>query len=623
MTQIRRGGSGEVTGDTAGLAAERDRLSRTLRDTRLQLAMTQARLEALEGSATMELGRALVGAARRPGRRAMLLPLDLYRLWRERGGLAGARNAPPALTLASAQLSDLAGVGERFLAARTAPGQAGRDSGAEQLVITGALTARTCATLAPDAVVHPLLPHDAEVMLEATGADMVVIEAAAMLGGSPWAYAGDPAGADRGRRLARLIVTAHSLGKPVVFVRNVPAHLATGLDWVATSCDFVSDEGFGVQLALFNPIGLADSRPVDPVYAGARDPRESPAARTALDELTSGGDAPVGLIGETPWRRLPSLYREHAVFVAASADQAREQLACGARVTGPLDDEPVAGGFASGADGPDSPGTSRERSADERTAATELSEQIAVACAAGPRGLAEIRVALRDIFETYATAARLAGLARLVGLPGDVVSGRQIAVLAQVPDADAAHELAACLLRQRLRPAEVVVSVTGDPRTAELACRAVTAALAELTDYGVTVRVVPGGGPDARRGVTSWLPDCARDARSPWVAPWATGREYPDTYLLDLACARECSRADAVGYSTGAGTGASADIDLPAGIGALDYAFTDAVEPVLARRELLGPAAPLVADWGKRGLRLFAVSPADAAVPATYTGFRT
>src|SRR6202040_1098148 len=52
-----------------GLAAERDRLARTLRETRLQLAMTQARLAALEQSATMALGRTLVRAARRPGSR--------------------------------------------------------------------------------------------------------------------------------------------------------------------------------------------------------------------------------------------------------------------------------------------------------------------------------------------------------------------------------------------------------------------------------------------------------------------------------------------------------------------------------------------------------------------------
>src|SRR5271155_5788898 len=85
-----------------GLAAERDRLARTLRDTRLQLAMTQARLGALEQSATMELGRALVRAARRPWPRGVQLPLDLVRLWRERGALTGPGAA--TLALASAQL---------------------------------------------------------------------------------------------------------------------------------------------------------------------------------------------------------------------------------------------------------------------------------------------------------------------------------------------------------------------------------------------------------------------------------------------------------------------------------------------------------------------------------------
>ena len=102
------------------LAAERDRLARGLRETRLQLAMTQSRLGALEQSATMELGRTLVRAARRPWPRGVQLPLELVRLWRERGGLTDPGAA--TLALASAQLGDLAGGGERFLSALTAPG---------------------------------------------------------------------------------------------------------------------------------------------------------------------------------------------------------------------------------------------------------------------------------------------------------------------------------------------------------------------------------------------------------------------------------------------------------------------------------------------------------------------
>ena len=317
-----------------GLAAERDRLARTLRDTRLQLAMTQARLAAVEESATMALGRTLVNAARRPWSRGVQLPLDLVRLWRERGGLGGPGAA--TLALASAQLGDLGGGGERFLSALTAPGLGAPGAASAGftppgIVVTGVLTPLACATLAPDAAVYPLLPHDADVILESVGADLVLIEAAAMLPGSAWAYAGDPAATDRGRRLGRLIAAARALGKPTIFIRNVPAHLAPGLDWVAASCDAVSDDGLGVQLARFNPIGLAGQRPSDPVYADPRDPREPSAVRALLDALT-GVAGPVTVTGEIAWRRRPALYREHAVFVTADPGRAREQMACGARV---------------------------------------------------------------------------------------------------------------------------------------------------------------------------------------------------------------------------------------------------------------------------------------------------
>src|SRR6202043_1941532 len=115
----RMDGGPEASGES-GLAAEGDRLARTLRGPRLQLAMTQQRLGALEDSATLTLGRTLVRAARRPWSRGVQLPLDLIRRWRERGSLAGPGAA--TMALASAQLADLAGGGERFLSALTAPG---------------------------------------------------------------------------------------------------------------------------------------------------------------------------------------------------------------------------------------------------------------------------------------------------------------------------------------------------------------------------------------------------------------------------------------------------------------------------------------------------------------------
>jgi hypothetical protein len=575
-----------------GLAAERDRLARTLRETRLQLAMTQARLAALEQSATMELGRTLVRAARRPLSRGVQLPADLVRLWRERGGLTGPGAA--TLALASAQLGDLAGGGERFLSALTAPGLG--TPGAEApgwnppgLVVTGVLTARACATLALDAAVHPLLPHDADVMLESAGADLVLIEAEAMLAGSAWAYAGDPAATDRGRRLGRLIAAARALGKPVIFIRNVPAHLVPGLDWVAASCDAVSDEGFGVQLARFNPIGLAGSRPADPLYAGPRNPRQAPAVRALLDAVAADtGPGSVRVTGSVPWHRLPALFREHALFVTASADQAGEQLACGARVVMiggvPAGDTVSAGGTVSVADD-----------------LAALREKLAELAACPPRSAAETLPVLREIFLAQATPVRLAALAKLAGLGEDVIAGRRIGVLSRARDAAAAGALSAGLASQRFLPSELVVLVEGpDAASAELSARAVTATLTGLADRGVNVRAFPviTGGPDTSgppgtgghpepaddREPGDWLRRAATTARSAWVVPWQAGREYRDTYLLDLACARECAQADVAGY------------------GGSGYAFTAALEPALARREYFATGDP------GHGLRLFSVS---------------
>jgi hypothetical protein len=377
----------------------------------------------------------------------------------------------------------------------------------------------------------------------------VIIEAAALLAGSAWAFAVDPAGADRGRRLARLIAAARALGKPVIFVRNVPAHLAPGLDWVAASCDAVTDDGLGVPLALFNPIGLPAFRDSRPVYAGVRDPREAPALRALLDSVTgddAGDEARVSVTGEVRWRGQPALYREHALFVTASAEQAREQRACGARVIM--------------ADG-------------DRAS---LLPRLAEAAAAGPPGWPDIVQALRGIFTEHATGARLAELAGVAGLPDGLIAGRQIAVLACAANADAAQALGASVLRQQLLPAELVVAAG----PGEVAQRTATAALSDVAARGVRIQAISPTD-------EAWLRACAARCRSPWAAPWDTSREYAGPHLLDLACARECSQADAIGYAGAA------------------YAYTPTLTSAgLARRELLGSGTLDVSD----GLRLFSVS---------------
>ena len=563
--------------EDAGLAAERERLSRQLRDTRVQLAMTQTRLSALEQSATMKFGRTIANAAKKPWPRGALLPRDLYKLWRDRGApKSGAQNAANAL--AQAQLADLKGNGGRFLSALTAPGTlsladpalalAGVAAGsASGLVITGAISALGCATLAPDAVVHPLLPHDADVVVEATGADLVVVQASALLPGEPWAYATDPAAADRGRRLARMIVMARALGKPVVLLRDVPHSLMPGIGWLAATCDAVLDGGLGVQLARFNPIGVSAGRPTAPVYAGARDPREAPAVRALLDSLT-GADGVVRLAGARSWRSLPALYRENAVFVTASAAQELEQAASGARVIGPL---------ASGVD------------------AATVRGELEAARTAQPLTLPEIRAGLRDVFLASATPARLTALIKAAHLPGSLVGGRQIGVLVSLADGAQAGRLAAALLGQRLRPAEVIAS------SAPGAAGAVRAALGELSKQGIRVVVADTDAGPTASGV-EWTRPLARLARVPWLAPWAIDGGQPAEYLLDLACARECAQADAVGLDFG-NHGAAGE-----------YEFTRWLEePALVRTTLLTPGGPAAGDWGSHGLRLFTITAERAA----------
>jgi hypothetical protein len=263
--------------------------------------------------------------------------------------------------------------------------------------------------------------------------------------------------------------------------------------------------------------------------------------------------------GELRWRDLPDFYRAHALFVAASPAQAHEQRACGARVI--------------------------TTEGDMEAVLRRLTE----AAVAGPPGWPEILGELRDIFTTHAITARLGALAELTGLPGDLITGRQIAVLATVVNAEAAATLAASVLRQRLLPTELVVSAGS-----EGACGEVTAALGEVAARGVTVRVFAPGDPsqgDPSQGDPSWIRACAQRAASPWAAPWTApsdgGRDPDATYLLDLACARECSQADAVGYA------------------GANYAYATYLDsPGLARRELLGTGALDVSH----GLRLFSVS---------------
>jgi hypothetical protein len=537
---------------------ENERLAQALKEANQRLVTTQQRLAALERSVAMEIGRTVVGAARHPWPDVVRLPRDLYRLSRGRRGKWGRR----ADIAAQRQENEAAGTGltGRLLSAWTSPGIGWEPSAPDRLVVAGVLSPRTCATLAPDASVQPLVPHDAVPVLEGAGADIVIIDAAAALPGGPWSYLGDPAAADRDRRLAHLITAARAWGIPVVFFRSLPRHRAPGLEVFARRCDAVFEGDLGVQLARFNPVDLDPARPCEAVYAGRRDPREPPGQRRLLDEVLPGVRVADGW-SESGWRAEPRLYRRHGLFVTTSPQQAREQVACGARVVGPLGAaEPVAG------------------AAYARDAA-EAAAGIAAARQLGARNPGEVRELLREISTTHATAPRLAEITRMTGAAADPLSSRRAAVLAALGRdlaEDTAARLASALARQRHRPAEVVLfsQAPSGPDDAALD------AMRELKDMGISVRAAREPG----------LAGAARAARSPWVLPWEAGTDYPDTYILDLMCGQECSRADAVGEADGAG-----------------YVFTSRIQPALARRELLvsGELSPQV--WGRRGHTLFSI----------------
>jgi hypothetical protein len=341
-----------------------------------------------------------------------------------------------------------------------------------------------------------------------------------------------------------------------------------GIGWLAASCDAVLDGGLGVQLARFNPVGVTAARPTVPVYAGARDPREAPAVRALLDVLTTDRQerAPVRLAGARSWRSLPALYRDNAVFVTASAAQGLEQAASGARVIGPL-----GSGGGTGAN----PATVRG--------------EIEAARAARPLSIAEVRVRLRDIFLADATPVRLGALVKAAGLPGSLVGARQVAVLAEVADGPQAARLAAALLAQRLRPAEVVA---GCPAAGTGAVRDAFGALAR---HGIRVTVTEAGPAERDADGADRARPLARLAKAAWLAPWTADGGQPADYLLDLACARECAQADAVGFGAG------------------EYEFTRWLdEPALVRADLLGQRGPAAGDWGSHGLRLFTIAPSPA-----------
>lgn len=581
----------------SGLRRRNGELSAAVRDTEGRLRRAERQIATIESSTSMRVGRAVVGAARHPGRSSLHLPRNLYRSWRARGHRPVG--APTNQRSGETEDSTLA---SRLFLAHTALAPQPRN----KLVVAGVLTDRTATLLDPSCHLVRLLPNDAVALVERTDPDLVLVEAAAARPGEPWAHLAGPYAPERTRELLAAVDAAHSADRPVVLWRNVPHAEVPGLVRLAGRFDLVTHDDHGdasrvhwspgVQLGLYNPVGSADREGV--VARGSLDPRQSPRDRRAVEELLVAAAGGTGLrvlpdpavLDPLPWpetartsvergagRRAGAEALRCAVVGTAQpllgaptlSDEALEVLASGARVV-----------VARGGQGV----VPHDCFADlvHTVGDTDPAEDVvADALAAGAPTPVEVRRALRRLVAEHSVPARLAWLAQVLDL-GSAPAAPGVIVLAAVTGTEELHALAGDLLRQRARPDELVLDAAADV--------AVGHVRSELEDAGIAVRPPAGVG-----GVSS-----TSGTNCEWAVTWeGAPRGWAPERLEDLRAAAQMVEADAIGWRDGC-----------------ELQFVDAMPwgGSLVRTSAVTrwgvPDDGNLGGWWRRGARLLALDPA-------------
>ncbi|MDA8369722.1 MAG: hypothetical protein M0026_07605 [Nocardiopsaceae bacterium] len=561
--------------------SQTEQLRHALSEREAQLHEAQARLAALEGSTSLQVGRALTAAAKRPGRGLVRLPRDLFRLWRKSGtaqqGTGRRRKAEPVRSFDAERQE-----------ARLLSGTIG-DSG-DRLVVAGILAPEVRAAIDPYVRVVPLRPQDAQIVFESVDVDAVLVSASATAPGTLWAHAGDPAVADRTRALNWVVEAASARGVPAILIADTPAPPALAM----LGFDHVHHGDVGVPLHRFNPIAVEPERDPAPVYLPSAGP-----GTPVVDRLVGRLDGVRRV--EPRWDSLPDVLRKAAGAVVDNPGAADRALVCGARAL-------LLGGS------PDNgQGALHTVAADVGTLRSGAAEaELARMREAGALTPEELRLALRSVFLTDATPVRLAeifGRASLAPGSGSAslpLKGREVALLAMPADDSVSLAFAGDVLDQEHPPAEVVV-----PEGA-----AHFAGIERLRSHGVPLRTVAGVEPTvAGPGPGDWA-RLASAAAATWVAPWRAPRG--SAFLADVLCAAECSGADAVGPAVASWRSApSVDIDVvDQAVADQEYVFVSAIQPDLARRELIRRGLqPGV--WTRHGARLLALGSAQDAGPET------
>jgi hypothetical protein len=536
-----------------------------LREELDMMRVDRQRLRELERSTTYQVGRIVVDALAKPGKRTLEAPRTLVRMFRQRSERARfktanadekPKRAPSLQPLRTQKLitplsapvdEDLTGV----------------------LTLAGVWPAESERVLAPDARAVTLQPNQAVMQLWRSDPDVLLVQASAMSAGSPWAGLGTSVGVARDEELRAVLDAAARRNVPSILWFDRPPFLVPGLDAVADRFDLVlGDHGpladvprgdafsLGVQLARFGvlappgPGATAEDATVA-CFLGSLDPRlglrrrarlvatlQAAGARGlrwfddgAFDDLA--GQPPPGVADLEPRRagylsttRRPAAYREHHAWIATPAlgnetmlhHRALEQLAAGANVVTTDAVSVTAALRPHILNGSHDPAGAIDALLGRPV--REPGEQLAV---------------LRAVYERAATARWLTRLARACGLSLDPEAAYATTLVVDGIDAGRVASVAGAVLAQRSRPVACALRLApGVPATAA------GGAIAALKAQGVAARVV----------TAESLSTTMIAARTPWCAVVTLDTLQPDA-LLDLHVARACSSASVITFGSG------------------------------------------------------------------------
>ena len=236
-TRAAESGAGQVEAPrtdrerVAALEEEKSRLDQRLRAAEKALSDTRNDLRRLRDSAKLQIGSALVDAAKRPATEGIKLPVTMARIARGRGG------ARTAGTVAEAPAVETVTVPRK---ASAAPELSSVPPVRARLSL-GVVSDRDLADrFAADCDVHRILPGPHPIdMISGRRPHVLLVHSGAARPGSPWYGIGVPGEVTRSRELLQLLREARRRGTATVLVYDPEDEPATGFRPLETEFDLI------------------------------------------------------------------------------------------------------------------------------------------------------------------------------------------------------------------------------------------------------------------------------------------------------------------------------------------------------------------------------------------------